>query len=42
MTALEEILDDPNIREEFIKRSIVEQAVINWQLRWLQIEAHKH
>ena len=42
MSILEEILDDPKIQEEFSKKNPIQQAVINWQLRWLHVEAHKH
>ena len=42
MSVLEAILEDPKIQEEFAKKNPIEQAVINWQLRWLHVEAHKH
>ena len=42
MSALDEILSDPAVIEEFALRTPIEQTVINWQLKWLSTQAHKH
>jgi phage terminase large subunit-like protein len=42
MSVLDEILADPQISEEFANSPLIDQIVINWQLRWLSSEAHKH
>jgi phage terminase large subunit-like protein len=42
MSALLEVLEDPSIKEEFAGLHPVRQAVINWQLDWLENKAYKH
>jgi phage terminase large subunit-like protein len=42
MSALDDILSDPKINEEFANSPILQQIVINWQLTWLSSQAHKH
>ena len=42
MSALDDILSDPKINEEFANSPILQQIVINWQLTWLSTQAHKH
>jgi phage terminase large subunit-like protein len=42
MSVLDEILSDPKIKEEFANSPLLQQIVINWQLKWLSSEAHKH
>ena len=42
MSALDDILSDPRINEEFANSPILQQIVINWQLTWLSSQAHKH
>jgi phage terminase large subunit-like protein len=42
MSALDAVLDDPSIQEEFLALHPTEQAVINWQLKWLGSQAYKH
>jgi phage terminase large subunit-like protein len=43
MTVAEEILEDEvYLQTEFAKLSLVEQAVINWQMKWLKVQALKH
>jgi len=42
MSALDAVLDDPSIKKEYASLHPTEQAVINWQLKWLGKQAHKH
>ena len=42
MSALDDILSDPKINEEFANSPLLQQIVINWQLTWLSSQAHKH
>ena len=42
MSALDDILSDPKINEEFANSPLLQQIVINWQLTWLSTQAHKH
>jgi len=42
MSVAEAILDDPAFQKEFAKKTVVEQAVINWRLGWTALQAHKH
>ena len=42
MSALTAVLDDEEaLREEFMRLTPVQQAVVNWQLKWIK-QAHKH
>ena len=42
MSVLDEILDDPKTKEQFAEKTLIDQAVIIWQMRWMNIEAHDH
>jgi len=42
MNVLDEILSDPAVVEDFAQRPPIEQIAINWQLKWLSSQAHKH
>jgi phage terminase large subunit-like protein len=42
MSALDEILADPKTKKTFGELHPTEQAVVNWQLKWLHKQAHKH
>ena len=42
MSALEAVLADPEIQQEFAALHPIQQTVINWQLNWLEKQAHKH
>jgi len=42
MSAIDEVLDDPEVQREFSLLHPTEQTVINWQLNWLGKQAHKH
>ena len=42
MSALDMVLEDPSIKEEFEALHPIQQTVINWQLNWLGKQAHKH
>ena len=42
MSAIDDILADPSFIEEFAQKHPLEQIAINWQLRWVGQEAHKH
>ena len=42
MSVLEEILDDPKTKEQFAEKTLIDQAVIIWQMRWMNLEAHDH
>jgi phage terminase large subunit-like protein len=43
MTVAEEILEDEEyLQKEFAKLSVIEQATINWQMKWLKVQALKH
>lgn len=42
MSAFDAVLDDPSIKKEFASLRPTEQAVINWQLKWLGSQAYKH
>ena len=42
MSAVDDLLEeDSGLKAEFAKLPLVQQAVVNWQLQWLQ-KAHKH
>ena len=42
MSALTAVLDDEEaLREEFMRLTPIQQAVVNWQLKWIK-QAHKH
>lgn len=41
MGAIDQVLDDPDLEAEFARLPAQQQAIINWQLGWLQ-KAHKH
>ena len=41
MGAIEAILNDPKLADEFQKMSVYGQAAFNWQTSW-QLKAHKH
>ena len=42
MSALDAVLADPSIQKEYETLHPIEQAVINWQLKWNAVQAHKH
>lgn len=43
MSAVDAVLaDDQLLQAEFAKLSATEQAVTNWQMKWLEVQAHKH
>jgi len=42
MSVLDEILVDPTFVEEYRSRPILNQLAINWQLKWVSEQAHKH
>ena len=41
MGAIDQVLGDPDLEAEFARLPAQQQAIINWQLGWLQ-KAHKH
>jgi len=42
MSVIDEVLADPSIKKDFEKLDPIEQAVVNWQLKWLGKQAHAH
>lgn len=42
MSVLDELLVDPTFVEEYRSRPILNQLAINWQLKWVSEQAHKH
>ena len=42
MKALEAILNDPSLQEDFRKKPVLDQIAYNWQLNWALNQAHKH
>ena len=42
MSALDAVLADPSLKKKFAEKTVIEQAVINWQMSWLHKQAHKH
>jgi len=42
MSALDAVLADPSIQKEYADLHPIEQVVVNWQLKWNAVQAHKH
>ena len=42
MSALDAVLADPSIQKEYADLHPIEQIVVNWQLKWNAVQAHKH
>jgi phage terminase large subunit-like protein len=42
MSALDAVLADPSIKKEYAELHPIEQVVVNWQLKWNAVQAHKH
>ena len=42
MSALDAVLADPSIQKEYAELHPIEQVVVNWQLKWNAVQAHKH
>lgn len=42
MSALDAILNDPSLQEDFRQKPVLEQIAYNWQLNWALNQAHKH
>jgi predicted phage terminase large subunit-like protein len=42
MSVIDEILADPSFIDEFAQKHPFDQIAINWQLKWIGQDAHKH
>ena len=42
MNAIEAILNDPSLMEDYRSKPILDQIAYNWQLNWALNQAHKH